>query len=188
MIICIIIFSILAIGIASFILRNIFTHLYYKWKDIEEYYAPTLKERVWKDFQFIYLPNENYNEKLYKQAVKKTEFYNKISSDFFFGLGMVGCIIGGFGTLICSIVPLATNFGTESELKYLNKLEERTAIIKELENNSNNEHVYKDIINFNADLRNIKMKYDNPWFNWFVNAKIAKNIDYIEVEYVYDNT
>lgn len=188
MIICIIMYSLLAIGITSFILRYIFANLYWKWEDIEEYYAPTTRERVWKEFQFIYLPNENYNEKLYKKATKKKAFYDKMSSDFFIGLGMVDCIGGGFLSLIFSFIVLTENCFQSSDIDYLNMLETRSVCIKELETNPENEHLYQDIIKFNNSLREIKMKYDNPWSSWLINSKIAKNIDYIEVEYVYNNT
>lgn len=188
MIICIIIYSLLAVGIISFILRNVFTNLYYKWKYVEEYYAPTTRERVWKDSQLIYLPNENYNEKLYKKATKKKTFYDKMSSDFFFGLGMVGCIGGGLLTLIFSLIVLTENCFQSSDIAYLNMLETRSAYTRELKTNPENEHLYQDIVKFNNSLREIKMKYDNPWSSWLINSKIAQNIDYIEVEYVYNNT
>lgn len=182
MIICIIMFSILAVGILAFVLRWLSDNLFYHWMDEADKYSPNTYEYYWTGSSLEQEKNPNYNEKLYKKALKKKEFYQQINSEFLFGLGMVGCICGGLFSLILSLVALTENCFQSSNIDYLNMLETRTGYIRELETNSENEHLYQDIIVFNNSLRQIKMGYENPWISWLNNSKIAKNIDYIEVD------
>ena len=182
MIICIIIFSILMLGILAFVFQKICNNLYYKWDVEKNKYAPETKEFIWTNFGFQYKKNPNYNEKLYKKASKKRKFYANINDNILYGIGIVGCLLGGLGTMICSIAALSVNVGQSPKIEYLNMIETRSAYVRELENNPENEHLYQSIADFNNSLRKTKMGYENPWFNWFNNPLIANNINYIEVK------
>ena len=181
MIVCIIAFSILALGIIAFILKFISDKLYDKWDTEIDKYAPTLKGNTWTGFEMIKEKNPNYDEKLYNKALKKRKFYANINNDILFGFGMIGCVCGGLFSLILSLVALTENCFQSSNIDYLNMLETRAGYVRELETNPENEHLYQDIIVFNNSLRQTKMCYENPWVSWLNNSKIAKNIDYIEV-------
>ena len=187
MIICIITFLILILGIFAFVTRTITTKLSYKWRNIRDKHAPILGE-YWVGFRFEEDKNPNYNEKLYKKAEKKYKFYNRINDNVLFGIGICGCILGGLFSLIFGLITLSINTFQSSEIEYLNMVETRSAYVRELEKNPENEHLYQDIINFNNSLRTTKMGWDNPWVSWFNNHKIAENIDYIEVENYDNNT
>lgn len=187
MIIFIIFASLLLLGIISFILKILFNHLYHKWCRIEKKYAPDLETYHWNKHVIKYDKNPEYNKEKYLKAKKKVSFYIDIYySNVFFYIGIFGCLIGGLFSLIIGICQLQVNFSQSSKIKYLNMLETRSAYVRELENNFQNEHLYKDIADFNNELRTVKMGYENPWFSWFYNPLIANNIDYIEVE-DYDN-
>ena len=80
------------------------------------------------------------------------------------------------------MAALSANVGQSPKIEYLNMIETRSAYIRELENNPENEHLYQSIADFNNSLRNIKMGYENPWYSWFHNPLIANNINYIEVK------
>ena len=80
------------------------------------------------------------------------------------------------------MAALSVNVGQSPKIEYLNMIETRSAYIRELENNPENEHLYQSIADFNNSLRKTKMGYENPWFSWFNNPFIANNIDYIEVK------
>lgn len=186
MIVFIIFASFLLLGIISFVLKGLFNYLYYKWEKIEVKYAPNLDSYYWTSNGIVYDTNSKYDKEKYEQARKKRKFYGKIDCDYFTYFGLIGCILGGLFTLVIGLVQIDANFSQSSRTKYLNMCETRSAYVRELENNFQNEHLYKDIADFNNELRTVKMGYENPWFSWFYNPLIANNIDYIEVEN-YDN-
>lgn len=70
------------------------------------------------------------------------------------------------------------------DIDYQNKLYERTTLEYRIENEdahtTGNELLYRDIVEFNNDLRTTKKWANNPWVSWFWNGDIA-TIDYIEI-------
>lgn len=177
MIICIIVMIILLIGIFALVWRYIKGELYYKWDKKANTYAPTITE-----YHFFHpkkLPNPNYNEKLYKKAIRRKNFYNW-GDDLYTVLGAIGCIFGGLAALLCCSICLSSNIGLGSRLDYENMKDKHDEYVIELKTNENNDHLYQDIIEFNKELRWVKECYKSPWFNWFINQKVAENIEYIE--------
>ena len=70
------------------------------------------------------------------------------------------------------------------DLSYQNTMYEKGMLeyrIEHMEENiTGNEMLYNDIVEFNNNLRDVKKWANNPWTNWFNNAKVA-SIDYIEI-------
>lgn len=96
---------------------------------------------------------------------------------------IVDCLIvigmaGMLGTGITAIIIQST-----AEAEYQKKLYEEEVLeyrLEESNNLSGNELLYKDIIEFNNDLREEKIYSHSPWINWYRNEKIAE-IDYIYI-------
>ena len=102
--------------------------------------------------------------------------------DFPAGIYMPSFVIG-IAALIVSLVVIC-KVQANRDIDYQNKLYERTTLEYRIENEdahtTGNELLYRDIVEFNNDLRMTKKWAKNPWVNWFWNGDIA-TIDYIEI-------
>ena len=92
-----------------------------------------------------------------------------------FAVGIVALIVSL--AIICKVQ-------LNRDVDYQNKLYERTTLEYRIENEdahtTGNELLYRDIVEFNNDLRKTKKWANNPWLSWFWNGDIA-TIDYIEI-------
>jgi hypothetical protein len=92
------------------------------------------------------------------------------------------CIAGGFVLFLCTAFLLIN--GISSTEDYEDMLYTKEVLEYRLENRDDtvvgNELLYRDVIEFNNELRSVKRWANNPWTSWFNNQKIAKNIDYID--------
>ena len=95
------------------------------------------------------------------------------------GYGLI--IIGAITSVVLATAIITVQ--TTKEINYQSALYEKEVIEYRLENKDKNdifnEHLYKDIIEYNNKLRKAKKMSENLWTNWFVNDKLAE-IDYIE--------
>lgn len=96
-------------------------------------------------------------------------------------------IIGICATFIFSVIAIPVKIN--EDLDYENMLDKRNSLeyqleqIEEIPENNillRNE-LYDEIYSFNARLRKIKTRADNPVWSWLYNQKIADNIDYIDI-------
>ena len=89
----------------------------------------------------------------------------------------------GIAALIVSLAVIC-KVQINRDIDYQNKLYERTTLEYRIENEdahtTGNELLYRDIVEFNNDLRRTKKWANNPWVSWFWNWDIA-TIDYIEI-------
>ena len=103
---------------------------------------------------------------------------NGVSTEIYTPLFLVGIT-----ALIISLVIIC-DVQINRDIDYQNKLYERTTLEYRIENEdahtTGNELLYRDIVEFNNDLRRTKKWANNPWANWFWNGDIA-TIDYIEI-------
>lgn len=96
-------------------------------------------------------------------------------SVFALAIGVTGSIVN---LIIVSVFQL------NADVFYENKLLEKQMLEYRLEKQDDiigNEMLYSQIVEFNNELRYTKKWASNLWTNWFVNQKIANNIDYIDV-------
>ena len=86
------------------------------------------------------------------------------------------------GLIISLMLILFTQIPAQKDYEAM--LYEKEVLEYRLKNQDNalngNELLYRDITEFNNDLRDCKYWADNLWLNWFFNQKIA-TIDYIEL-------
>ena len=98
------------------------------------------------------------------------------------GIYMPSFVIG-IAALIVSFAVIC-KVQSNSDIDYQNKLYERTTLEYRIENEdahtTGNELLYRDIVEFNNDLRRTKKWANNSWVSWFWNGDIA-TIDYIEI-------
>lgn len=118
--------------------------------------------------------------------IKKDSFSKWSLSDLNDGwltVGAVGLVLGTIGVVTSLVIICCTQI--PKNLHYEKALYEREMLVYRLENQDENivgnELLYREITDFNNDLRSEKKLADNLWVNWFINEKIA-TIDYIEVE------
>lgn len=98
-------------------------------------------------------------------------------------MGVATGLIGSIGLLVClSIIAIVQ---IPRQIDYENILYEREMLEYRLENQDKNivgnELLYREITEFNNDLRCYTRYSDNLWINWFHNQLIAE-IDYIDIE------
>ena len=89
-----------------------------------------------------------------------------------------------FGVSLVVEIPIVLVEQIPAQKNYEKFLIEKEMLEYRLENDNlgiGNELLYKDIVEFNQELKDIKYYANNPWTNWFVNGYIAE-IDYIEIE------
>lgn len=89
-----------------------------------------------------------------------------------------------FGFALIFEIPIVLAEQIPAQKNYEKFLIEKEMLEYRLENDNlgiGNELLYKDIVEFNQELKDIKYYANNPWTNWFVNGYIAE-IDYIEIE------
>ena len=89
-----------------------------------------------------------------------------------------------FGIALAVEIPIILVEQISAQKNYEKFLIEKEMLEYRLENDNlgiGNELLYKDIVEFNQELKDIKYYANNPWTNWFVNGYIAE-IDYIELE------
>ena len=106
------------------------------------------------------------------------------TSPFSLSLIYVVCyIFAGIGLSICTMVAIVTN--VRLNVDYEKKLYEKQVLEYRIEHYQDdivgNELLYKDIIEYNNQLRETKRFANSLWTNWFVNYKVAQ-IDYVEYE------
>ena len=110
----------------------------------------------------------------------------KINCDCFddwYGLiGLLLTVLAIFALVISSVIAMAIQIPKEKD--YQQAVYERQVIEYRLENKDNNivgnELLYKDIVEFNNNLRQHKRDADSFWIGIFHNDKIA-TIEYIEI-------
>lgn len=91
-------------------------------------------------------------------------------------------IISGIALIVCIINIIVIQIPAKKD--YEKVVMEKEMLEYRLENDNlgiGNELLYKDIVEFNQELKDVKYYANNPWTNWFVNGYIAE-IDYIELE------
>lgn len=97
------------------------------------------------------------------------------------GAGIL-CMLSTIGLLICLVIIALTQI--PRQIVYEEHLYNKEMLEYRLEHRDENivgnEMLYKEITEFNNDLRCHKHYADNLWVNWFNNQLIAE-IDYIEV-------
>ena len=97
-------------------------------------------------------------------------------------VGILISIISIMGLIISLMLILFTQIPAQKDYEAM--LYEKEVLEYRLKNQDNalngNELLYRDITEFNNDLRDCKYWADNLWLNWFFNQKIA-TIDYIEL-------
>lgn len=95
-----------------------------------------------------------------------------------FGLGLVA--------IVCCLIIIAC-VQPAAQLKYEQCLYEKEVLearLDQLDENPDavgNELLYRDIIDFNNNLRNVKRWGSSKWVNWYNNMIIAENVDYIDL-------
>lgn len=104
-------------------------------------------------------------------------------SETLFAIGLMLTILGAVATIIscCCIGAVCV----KKNIDYEETLYEKQVLEYRIENQENNlvggELLYKDIVEFNNNLRKTKKWSKNLFTNWFYNEKIAE-IDYIEYD------
>ena len=90
-------------------------------------------------------------------------------------IGLLGCLCS-IGAVRAAAFEEYQNMVYEKEvLEYrLEQIENGTSV-------PGNELVYKDVVEFNNELRFIKKWSDNIWTSWFYNDIIAEHVEYIEI-------
>lgn len=89
-----------------------------------------------------------------------------------------------FGVALAVEIPIVLIEQIPAKKNYEKFLIEKEMLEYRLENDNlgiGNELLYKDIVEFNQELKDVKYYANNPWTNWFANGYIAE-IDYIELE------
>lgn len=100
-----------------------------------------------------------------------------------FGPGFVLTILSSCALLFATIGIIDAQ--VNKDVRYQNKLYEREMLEYRIDNMEDNlvgnEMLYKDIVEFNNDLRDVKKWANNPFTNWFYLEDIA-SLDYIELD------
>lgn len=99
------------------------------------------------------------------------------------------CVAGFIGTFFCVIIIMRVQI--PKQVSYERAVMQRDTLEYRLEHRENeqtgNEMLYSDILEFNQDLYSVKKWSKNPWVSWFWNEKIAE-LDYIDFGIDKENT
>lgn len=113
---------------------------------------------------FILIHLRNYQNKMWFAIV----------TDCLIAFGLIGMLASG-------VVAIITQ--SMAEANYQKTVYKKEVLEYRLENSddlSGNELLYKDIIDFNNELRGEKIYSQSLWVNWYQNEKIAE-MDYIDI-------
>ena len=103
--------------------------------------------------------------------------------DWYGMIGLLLTVLAIFALVISSVIAMVIQIPKEKD--YQQAVYERQVIEYRLENKDDNivgnELLYKDIVEFNNNLRQHRRYADSFWIGIFLNDKIA-TIEYIEIE------
>lgn len=104
-------------------------------------------------------------------------------SEWLFCISIGSIVVGVVSVLLCTIILLDTHL--DHGIHYENTLLEKQMIEYRLGQvdirSVGGESLYREALEFNANLRLTKKWANNPWTNWFHNQDIA-SIDYIDID------
>ncbi len=110
-------------------------------------------------------------------------FYDEIELS-----GGVFIVFGFIFTVSCIIIILCKGIGenntiNKNKMEY-EALQRRIEIVNSEYEDASRSDLIKDINEWNEEVYNQKYWAKNPWTNWFINQKIADELEYIDFEEV----
>lgn len=176
MIICIIMLTLLLIGIIGIIFANVADKKYEKLDDL---YSSAMYSESADGFseerkEYIRVKRNKWRGISIKADISDCSVYS---------VSFIGSlVIGIIGVIVCAGVLIANRSPRLVEKNYQSIMIERDALVYRLDTEPivGNELLYKDIITFNQELNDCKLDRDNPWISWFVAPELAsiEPIDY----------